>query len=437
MSLFRRKTAESTPLSEGRFAVVDCETTGLFPGAHHRMIELAIIQLDGVEDPVGEWSTLLNPRRDLGDADIHGIRGRDVRDAPAFEDVVGSILALLAGRVVVAHNARFDCAFLEAELARAGYDVAPVSRLCTIEMSRTLGINNGSARLVDCCQAHGIPVNGQHRAASDAHLCAALLREYTRQANETGWTALEHFGCRPPVPGAAWPSSSDRAAPLPREIGSTRGAEESFLSGLVVDRAGLDDLGAEATAYADLLDGALEDRRLTDSERQDLIAAAGLYDLSGAQVERLHDQYLDSICAAALLDGVVTERERYDLQLVAELLGVRDLDRRLEQVDGLALGEEPSVEDGAPDRDDLVGMTVCFTGKLLCSHDGQELTRERARQLAESAGLIVQPGVTKKLDVLVVADPETASGKARKAREYGTRVIAETEFWRKIGVEVT
>jgi DNA polymerase III epsilon subunit-like protein len=28
------------------FAVVDCETTGLHPGAHHRIIELAIVSLD-------------------------------------------------------------------------------------------------------------------------------------------------------------------------------------------------------------------------------------------------------------------------------------------------------------------------------------------------------------------------------------------------------
>jgi len=55
---------------------------------------------------------------------------------------------------------------------------------------------------------------------------------------------------------------------------------------------------------------------------------------------------------------------------------------------------------------------------------------------AKKAGMIVKNGVVKKLDLLVVADPNSMSGKAKKAREYGIRIIAESEFWRKLGVQV-
>lgn len=443
MRLFRRKTPEFTPLTETRFAVVDCETTGLFPGGHHRIVELAVVQLDGVDNRVGEWSTLLNPGRDLGDASVHGIRGADVRNAPSFEDVVGSVLDLLADRVVVAHNARFDCAFLEAELARAGYDVAPLPRLCTIELLKALGADGASLRLADCCQAHGISVDGEHRAAADAHLCAELLREYARRAAELGLPSLEGLGWGPPSHRNAWPRAVDRAAPLPREQttcvdgGNAEGEiEKPFLSSLVARRGTMRTEVHTATAYADLLDRALEDRRLSESERRDLLAAAELYDLSGAQLKDLHDQYLDLICAVALADGVVTERERYDLQLVAELLGVDDLDERLERIRADGAPENPALADSDSGREDLRGLSVCFTGKLLCSYEGQQLTRERACELAESAGLVVATRVTKSLDLLVVADPETTSGKARKAREYGTRIMAETEFWRKLGIQV-
>jgi len=44
--------------------------------------------------------------------------------------------------------------------------------------------------------------------------------------------------------------------------------------------------------------------------------------------------------------------------------------------------------------------------------------------------------VTKDLDILVVADPNTLSGKARQARRLGTRIIAEQAFWHAIGVQV-
>ena len=62
------------------------------------------------------------------------------------------------------------------------------------------------------------------------------------------------------------------------------------------------------------------------------------------------------------------------------------------------------------------------------------VTRGQAHQFAEDAGLSVRKGISKGLDLLVIADPDSQSGKARKAREYGTRVIAEQVFWSTIGV---
>jgi DNA polymerase-3 subunit epsilon len=56
--------------------------------------------------------------------------------------------------------------------------------------------------------------------------------------------------------------------------------------------------------------------------------------------------------------------------------------------------------------------------------------------LASDAGLTVARSVTKALNVLVVADPDTMSGKAEKARRYGTRIIAEPVFWRLLGIAV-
>lgn len=85
---------------------------------------------------------------------------------------------------------------------------------------------------------------------------------------------------------------------------------------------------------------------------------------------------------------------------------------------------------------DLVGLSVCFTGALSATLDGTPLTRARAERLASEAGLLVAKSVTKGLDLLVVADPDTQSAKASKARGLGTRVMAERVFWRALGVEV-
>lgn len=59
-----------------------------------------------------------------------------------------------------------------------------------------------------------------------------------------------------------------------------------------------------------------------------------------------------------------------------------------------------------------------------------------AAELATRAGLEVVESVTKKLGVLVVADPQSQSGKARKARQYGIRILHEPVFWKLIEVDV-
>lgn len=84
----------------------------------------------------------------------------------------------------------------------------------------------------------------------------------------------------------------------------------------------------------------------------------------------------------------------------------------------------------------LVGSSVCFTGQLTSTLRGEPITRDRAQMLAAEAGLAIRQGVTKDLDLLIVADPHSQSGKAKKARQYGTRILAEQTFWRAIGVPV-
>lgn len=64
------------------FAVIDTETTGF--NCNDRVIEVAVVQLDARLTPADEWCTLVNPRRDLGPAWVHGITASDLRRAPSF-----------------------------------------------------------------------------------------------------------------------------------------------------------------------------------------------------------------------------------------------------------------------------------------------------------------------------------------------------------------
>jgi DNA polymerase III subunit epsilon len=103
------------------------------------------------------------------------------------------------------------------------------------------------------------------------------------------------------------------------------------------------------------------------------------------------------------------------------------------------LGERATeVEPVAPvtRSESLAGKSVCFTGGSVVTIGGAKLTRENHEQLAAEAGLIVHSGVSHGLDLLVMADPDSQSGKAQKADQYGTRRIAEPAFWRAIGVQI-
>lgn len=69
----------------------------------------------------------------------------------------------------------------------------------------------------------------------------------------------------------------------------------------------------------------------------------------------------------------------------------------------------------------LDNLKFCFTGAAT-------VPREKLFAIAEENGGIVKSSVTKDTDYLVMADPNSNSTKAQKAKKYGTKVISETEF---------
>jgi DNA polymerase-3 subunit epsilon len=396
------------------WVVCDVETTGLHPSYHHRVVEIALVCGQGarIDD---EWTSLLCPDRDIGAGEIHGLFGRDLHDAPRFSDIAGSITARLRGRLVVAHNAKFDEAFLVAEFARAELNCPQMPWLCTLELVRSVGLTGG--RLSDCCDQFGIDHSDAHTALGDARATAQLL---TRCLREVAINAEI-----PPV--STWPVIDDVADARPR--GARTDLQPSYLAELVASRPTIYDLGlgADTIAYLELLDRVLEDRKVSETEAAELASCASMLGLSQEAMNAAHRHYLASLVDHALADHVITEREERDLDCVSELLGMPWRDVAPEPA-AVPMAKAAAVG--------MSGQSVCFTGALTCTYDGELLTRDRAHALASVAGLEISNNVTRKLDLLVVADPDSLSGKARKAREYGTRIVAESAFWAMLGVEV-
>lgn len=185
------------------YAVVDVETTGFGYRGADRIVEVAVVRLDPDGRPQDAWCTLLNPGRDVGPSRIHGIQNADVVGAPTFADVAGRLVELLRGRIVVAHNLRFDLAFLQAEYARTGTSV-PLDHtpgLCTMELARAYLPHTRKFTLEDCCRSVGIPLTDAHSALADAYATSDLLAHLLRiVGSPPPWATAATAAARIPWP---------------------------------------------------------------------------------------------------------------------------------------------------------------------------------------------------------------------------------------------
>jgi DNA polymerase-3 subunit epsilon len=394
------------------YAVVDVETTGLFPGRHDRVVEIGVVLVDRDGRQVDEWGTLVNPARDLGPQHIHGIQSRDVLRAPSFAEISGDLAERLAGRVVVAHNLNFDLRFLIAEYERVKLTV-PLDYergLCTMILAGQF-LAGAARSLAACCASAGINHVNPHSALHDARACAELLTFFIGSAGRPEpWLDLFAVGRDP------WP-------PLPRPCGRTslrtlaEAVPPAFLERLI-DRLPRVQQPARADEYLALLDRALLDRHISASEQEGLVEVAQALDLTYADALGLHRDYLTALAGAAWSDGIVTDDEREDLRNVATLLGLGEQDAEI------ALRKARTTEE-APQWGQFrlkPGDLVAFTGQMA------EQREEWENRAIRSGLKVTGGGVTKRTRLLVAADPDSLSGKAAKARQYGIPIVSPEAF---------
>ena len=154
--------------------LLDLETTGA-TASFDRITEIGLIEVENGEY-VREWSTLVNPQMHISSfiESLTGISNEMVADAPTFAAVAAELTARLAGRLLVAHNARFDYGFLRAEFARL--DTAYASEvICTVKLSRKLFPGHRRHNLDTLIERHEIQCEARHRALGDARVLWDLL----------------------------------------------------------------------------------------------------------------------------------------------------------------------------------------------------------------------------------------------------------------------
>jgi DNA polymerase III subunit epsilon len=185
--------AQGSPLLDDcAFAVVDVETTGMRAGFGDRITEIAVAVVHGGRREI-VFESLVNPERPIPRAicSITNITDEMVRHAPPFAELAERILAVLSGRIFVAHNARFDWNFVSAELRRSRDLTLDGTRLCTVRLARRLVKGVRSCGLDNLCRFFGFQNGARHRAAGDALVTAELLYRLLALAREEGTRTLQ------------------------------------------------------------------------------------------------------------------------------------------------------------------------------------------------------------------------------------------------------
>lgn len=155
---------------------IDLETTGTNT-LHDRITEVGFCEVHNGA-VVEEWSSLVNPEKTISPfiEQVTGISTAMVADAPKFSEIAEDLLDKLAGKILVAHNARFDYGFLKSEFRRL--EIAFQEKiLCTLKLSRALFPQHKKHNLDEIIERHGLTAQDRHRALGDAKVLRSFFEK--------------------------------------------------------------------------------------------------------------------------------------------------------------------------------------------------------------------------------------------------------------------
>ncbi len=167
---------------------------------------------------------------------------------------------------------------------------------------------------------------------------------------------------------------------------------------------------AEHVDYLALLDRCLLDRHLSVHESQALVSLAEEVGLSRNTCQQLHLEYFNQLADVAWSDGVLTGAEMADLVAVGNLLDIPT-----EAIAASLEARETKTNAGPTNTSLAVGAFALTPGDLIVLTG--EMTRPRSEWEGHlrRRGLTAGSGVTKKVKLVAAADPDSLSGKAKKA----------------------
>lgn len=162
-----------------RQVVLDTETTGLEAAQGHRIIEIGCVELIDRRYTGRQLHRYINPERQIDDGafEVHGLSAEFLADKPKFAELADEVIDFLSGAELVIHNAPFDVAFLDHELARLPDRRLQIKSICQITDSLALARHKhpGQKNSLDAlCRRYQVDNSARtlHGALLDAEILA-------------------------------------------------------------------------------------------------------------------------------------------------------------------------------------------------------------------------------------------------------------------------
>jgi DNA polymerase III subunit epsilon len=413
MALFGKKpqvTSRPVAPTQYQFAIVDVETTGL-DRQTDRIVEIAVI-IEYPDRVLYEWTTLLNPGvESAGPTKIHGITDEMVAVAPPFSAIAGDLAYLLTNRLVVAHNAAFDVAFIEQAFHRTGTPISPaaIAYFDTMAAAEQTGLPR---KLGTLCAEMGVFYD-PHCALDDAKVTLQVLAKLLPLIDPSTFIPVN-----PPATFSA--VAEPQRAPLLSRAGAVALLQPRDLIAAAAFRfQPIDAPPSAVEGYHDRALRALTAGVFTADIGALLIDIAVEARLSASQARDVHQDLLSELFDSALDDNRVSKSERIALENSAAWLGVN-----LGSFDAWAKAARVRRRDTINKfRTSLKGQTVVFTGRGVHPSNIREAL----------AGFTLSANYRSDALFVVVGSDTTATAAVQAARDNNATILLETDFWRRCG----
>ena len=165
---------------------LDLETTGL-DVANDRIVQIGAVAMRGpviLDEP--RIDTLVDPGVPISaeSTRIHGITDPEITGAPKLAELFEPLAEVLAGRVVIGQNIRFDLAMLRHEAARAGLTWHDPPALDVAHLAGALDRGLVDLGLESLADRYGVTIEERHDALGDSLAAARIFVELVPRLRE-------------------------------------------------------------------------------------------------------------------------------------------------------------------------------------------------------------------------------------------------------------